>query len=97
MNDEEARVVTPGFYFNHRTNELIEFHNGDKFPYDAGNWEFVGTSKELTASEAVARVVERYPEVNVELKACAIPPIHGHEVFIHGIHGRPRETGRQNP
>ncbi|MCL5961005.1 MAG: hypothetical protein M1358_17165 [Chloroflexi bacterium] len=99
MTAEEAEITSPGFYFNHRTSELVEFHPGDKFPYDPGKWEFIGTSEEFTPSDAVAALLDRYPEVNVELKACAEPPIPGHEVYIHGIHGRPRGTkdaGKQN-
>jgi hypothetical protein len=89
--EDESQVTKQGFYFDHRTSELIEFHLDDKFPYDAGKWEFIGTSDELTPADAVARLMELYPDITVQLKTCADVPIHGHEVFIHGIHGRPRE------
>lgn len=63
---EQSVAESEGYYYSADHALIIEAGHGDILP-EGEEWEYLGSSKDMTPADAVAEVERRYPDVSVEL------------------------------
>lgn len=86
---EGTRVETAGYYYNKNVNTFADLDVGDKLPAGVGEWEFLG-GKEITASQAIAELLSRHPDVDVDqMSSTTNTPVDPSTLKEYGQHGMP--------
>jgi hypothetical protein len=65
MPEKITEVKERGYYYNAMQKRLAEVDAGNILPEHEGTWEFIGKANEMSATEALAKVRDLYPDLDV--------------------------------